>query len=172
MTVMYQQPRPMAKCDETSQFECRSREQTDWIRDHARLASTSGTAQVQVITPESSDEVVAYYAWCMSSIPKDKLLQRWRKGAGKYDQPVVLLARLATSRQHERRGLGTALLQDVLRRTANIASEIGCRGLLVHAESKDACEFYTRAVSAFEASPTGDLHLVLLMKDIKRTLNN
>ena len=172
MTVMYQQPRPMAKSDAISQFECRSREQTDWIRNHARLASTSGTAQVQVITPESSDKVVAYYAWCMSSIPKDKLLQRWRKGAGKYDQPVVLLARLATSRQHERRGLGTALLQDVLRRTANIASEIGCRGLLVHAESKDACDFYTRAVSAFEASPTGDLHLVLLMKDIKRTLNN
>ena len=172
MDIMYQQPRPMATSDVTSQFECRSREQTDWIRNHARLASTSGTAQVQVITPESSVEVVAYYAWCMSSIPKDKLLQRWRKGAGKYDQPVVLLARLATSRQHERRGLGTALLQDVLRRTANIASEIGCRGLLVHAESKDACDFYTRAVSAFEASPTGDLHLVLLMKDIKRTLNN
>ena len=172
MTVMYQQPRPLAKSDATSQFECRSREQTDWFRNHAHLASTAGTAQVQVITPASSDEVVAYYAWCMAGIPQDKLLQRWRKGAGKYDQPVGLLARLATSRQHERRGLGTALLQNALRRTANISLEIGCRGLLVHAESKDARDFYTRAVSAFEASPTGDLHLVLLMKDIKRTLNN
>ncbi len=65
ITLVYQQPRPMATSDGTSQFECRSREQTDWIRNHARLASTSGTAQVQVITPESSVEVVAYYAWCI-----------------------------------------------------------------------------------------------------------
>ena len=136
MTIMYQQPRPLAKSDAVSQFECRSGEQTDWIRHHALMASTSGTAKVQVITLVSSNEVVAYYAWCMSSIPKDKLLPRWRKGAGKYDQPVVLLARLGTSRHHERRGLGTVLLQEVLRRTADIASEIGCRGLLVHRRAK------------------------------------
>ena len=170
MTITYEQPRPLAKSDAISQFECRSSEQTDWIRHHARSASASGTAKVQVITPVGSTEVVAYYAWCMASIPKDKLLDRWRQGAGRYDQPVALLARLGTSKHHERRGLGSEMLQDVLWRTANIASEIGCRGLLVHAESQDACDFYTRAVPSFAASPTGKLHLVLLMKDIKRTL--
>ena len=170
MTIMYLLPRPLRRDDEVDQFKCRSAEQTEWIRHHARQAIASNTAQVQVITPEGSNEVVAYYAWCMSTIPKDKLLERWRKGAGKYDQPVALLARLGTSIHHERRGLGTEMLQDVLRRTVNIASEIGCRGLLVHAESQDACDFYTRAVPAFVPSPTGPLHLALLMKDIKKSL--
>lgn len=112
MTITYEQPRPLAQSDAISQFECRSSEQTDWIRHHARSASASGTAKVQVITPVGSNEVVAYYAWCMAGIPKDKLLDRWRQGAGRYDQPVALLARLGTSKHHERRGLGSEMLRD------------------------------------------------------------
>ena len=49
-------------------------------------------------------------------------------------------------------------------------SGIGGRGLLVHAETSQARDFYLRLVSEFEPSPTSDLHLFLLMKDIRRTL--
>ena len=170
MTITYEQPRPLGDGDHIKQFECRSAEQTVWIRRYARTAIASDTAQVQVITPAGSNEVVAYYAWCMSNIPKDKVLDRWLRGGGKNDQPVALLARLATSIDHERRGLGTEMLQDILKRTAHIRSHIGCRGLSVHAESQDAYDFYKKAVPSFAPSPTGELHLVLLMKDIKRTL--
>ena len=38
------------------------------------------------------------------------------------------------SQHHEHRGLGAALLQDMIARTAAVGREIGCRGLLVHAE--------------------------------------
>jgi hypothetical protein len=62
------------------------------------------------------------------------------------------------------------LIQDVLRRVAAISDEIGCRGLLVHAESDQARGFYRHLIPEFEQSPTDDLHLVLLLKDIKRTL--
>lgn len=58
----------------------------------------------------------------------------------------------------EGHGLGAGLLQDVIARTNALGSEIGCRGLLVHAETA-------------EASPTDPLHLFLLMKDIRRTLS-
>jgi hypothetical protein len=43
-------------------------------------------------------------------------------------------------------------------------------GLLVHAESDEARDFYLHLVPEFEQSPTDDLHLVLLMKDIQRSL--
>jgi len=39
----------------------------------------------------------------------------------------------------------------------------------VHAESAEAKEFYLHWLPEFEPSPTDDLHLVLLMKDICRT---
>jgi hypothetical protein len=40
----------------------------------------------------------------------------------------------------------------------------------VHAESAEARKFYLHLVPEFEASPTDEQHLVLLMKDIHRTL--
>jgi hypothetical protein len=51
-----------------------------------------------------------------------------------------------------------------------LSEVIGCRGLLVHAESERARDFYIHLVPGFERSPTDELHLVLLMKDVRRTL--
>lgn len=44
------------------------------------------------------------------------------------------------------------------------------RGLLVHAESAEAKKLYLHLVPEFEPSPTDELHLVLLLKDIRKTL--
>ena len=68
--------------------------------------------------------------------------------------------------------MGAALLQDVFARLVELSADIGCRGLLVHAESAEARAFYLHLVPEFEPSPTDPLHLVLLMKDIRRTLNH
>ena len=75
------------------------------------------------------------------------------------------------SRSSTGRGLGAGLLQDVIGRTHVLGSEIGCRGLLGHAETSEARSFYEHLVPEFEASPTDSLHLFLLMKDIRRTLS-
>lgn len=93
-----------------------------------------------------------------------------REGAGRYPQPVALLARLGVHVDHERRGLGAALLRDVILRVAALSDDIGCRGLLVHAGSETARGFYLHLIPEFERSPTDDLHLVLLLKDIERTI--
>ena len=95
---------------------------------------------------------------------------RARKGAGRYPQPVALLARLGVDIDHERVGLAAGMLQDIFARLTELSDDVGCRGLLVHAESADSRNFYIHLVPEFEPSPTDDLHLVLLMKDIRRTL--
>ena len=125
-----------------------------------------------VVTPPDSTEVVAYYAWCMAAVAVEAAPPRLRSGAGRYPQPVALLARLGVSQHHELRGLGTALLQDVIARTAAVGREIGCGGLLVHAETRQARDFYRHLIPEFEPSPTDELHLVLLMKDILRSLGS
>lgn len=114
--------------------------------------------------------VVAYYAWCMASITLADAPARAREGGGHYPQPVALLARLGVDHRHEGHGLGAGLLQDVIARTHAFGAEIACRGLLVHAETAEARDFYLHLVPEIEVSPTDELHLLLLMKDIRRTL--
>jgi GNAT superfamily N-acetyltransferase len=151
-------------------FACRSEEQTEWLCRHARQSSSSGTTRVLVVDPAGSKVVVAYYAWCMASVALADAPARARRGAGRYPQPVALLARLGVDVGHEGRGLGAGLLQDVIARTHALGEEIGCRGLLVHAETSEARDFYLHLVPEFEVSPSDELHLLLLMRDIRRTL--
>jgi hypothetical protein len=158
--------------DVIEDFECRSTEQTEWLRFHARQAHAAGTAKVLVVTPADGDAVVAYYAWSMASVSVEDAPARIRKGAGRYPQPVALLARLGVAIGHEGHGLGAGLVADVISRTAQLGAGIGCRGLLVHAETPQARDFYLHLIPEFEPSPTDDLHLFLLMKDILRTLRD
>lgn len=166
----YRSPRLLAPDDELNGFECRSVEQTEWLRHHARQAHAAGTARVLVVTEPDRTEVVAYYAWSMASVAIDDAPDRMRRGAGRYPQPVALLARLGVSVDREGQGIGAGLLVDVIARTAQLGTEIGCRGLIVHAETPEARDFYLHLVPEFEPSPTDDLHLVLLMKDILKTI--
>ncbi|MEO1003300.1 MAG: GNAT family N-acetyltransferase [Cyanobacteria bacterium J06638_7] len=171
MSATYRSPRLLAAADRLDGFECRSEEQTIWLRKHARQAhARGGTSRVFVVTEVGGCDVVAYYAWCMASIKAAEAPPRLRQGAGRYPQPVALLARLGVHQRHQARGLGAALLADVISRTAQIGTEVGCRGLLGHAESAAARAFYLHLIPEFEPSPTDPLHLVLLMKDILRTL--
>lgn len=170
MSATYRAPTLLGAGHEVDAFECRSEEQAEWLRRHARASVSTGTTRVLVVTPTDSNLVVAYYAWCMASIAASYTPPRMRKGAGRYPQPVALLARLGVDAAHEGRGLGAGLLQDVIARTLALGEGIGCRGLLVHAETPEAADFYRHLVPEFEASPTDELHLLLLMKDIRRTL--
>jgi GNAT superfamily N-acetyltransferase len=166
----YTAPVPLLRGHEVDEFLCASVEQTDWLRNHALQAHAMGTARVFVVTEVDSAAVVAYYAWRMSEIRAVDAPARLTKGAGRYPQSVVLLARLGVHVDHAGRGLGAGLLQDVLARTLVLVDQIGCRALLVHAEDGGARGFYTHLIPEFEQSPTDELHLVLLMKDIRKTL--
>jgi GNAT superfamily N-acetyltransferase len=170
VTQGYRPPRLLEPSDRLDAFECRSDEQTQWPRHHGRQTHATGTARVMVVTQPGRDDAVAFYAWCMASIHVADAPARLRKGAGRYPQPIALLARLGVDLGHEGRGLGAGLLADVIARTVELGEEIGCRGLLIHAESSDAREFYLHLIPNLSGSRTDELHLVLLMKDIRRTL--
>jgi GNAT superfamily N-acetyltransferase len=166
----YEPPVALGSEHVLEEFECRSAEQTSWLRRYARQSAAVGTTRVFVVTEPDDVRVVAYYAWCMAHVTSEAATPRVRKGAARYPQPVALLARLGVDARHEGQGLGAALLQDVFARLLELSDRIGCRGLLIHAETPQARDFYLHLVPEFESSPTNDLHLLLLMKDIRRTL--
>jgi GNAT superfamily N-acetyltransferase len=168
----YQSPVLLAARHQLAGCRCRSQEQTGWLVDVARQAHGTGTTRVFVVTELDQPPVVAYYAWCMASVAIADLPERLRRGGGRYPQPLALLARLGVDEGHEGEGLGAALLVDVITRVASLSDAIGCRGLLVHAESEEAQGFYEHLIPEFERSPTDPLHLLLLLKDIRRTLSS
>lgn len=166
----YRPPLPLGSHHQLDGFRCTSVEQTEWLRRHARQSLAASSTRVFVVTETDSDDVVAYYAWCMAQLTTDAAPERLRRGAGRYPQPVALLARLGVDSRHERRGLGAGLLKDVMVRFLAVAEEIGTRALLIHCESESAREFYTHLIPDLTPSPSDPLHLVLLAKDLRRTL--
>jgi GNAT superfamily N-acetyltransferase len=168
--ISYRPPERLARHHDVSDFECTSADQTDWLRNYAKMADQAGTSTVFVVTDDSGQSVVAYYAWCMASVNIESAPPRFRKGAGQYPQPVALLSRLGVDLRHEGHGLGSALMRDMFSRLIELSETIGCRGVLIHAESQRAKEWYLHVVPEFEPSPTDSLHLMLLMKDIRKTV--
>lgn len=169
MSGPYRPPHLLSRGDHLDGFTCRSTEQTNWLRRHARQSAAAGLTKVFVVSAGTAD-VVAYYAWCMAAVDVEDAPERLRRGAGRYPQPVALLARLGVDTDHERRGLGAALLADAIRRLIGLSDDIGCRGLLIHAEADEARDFYLHLIPELTPSPTDSLHLLLLMKDARRTL--
>jgi len=111
--------------------------------------------------------VVGYYSLAPGSVSRKEAIARASRSAPE-PIPIVLLARLAVDRQEQGQGLGPALLKDALQRAYAGAEIIGGRAVLVHAIDAEAAAFYRKY--GFEPSPGLDLHLMLLMKDLRATL--
>jgi len=93
---------------------------------------------------------------------------RVAKGLANHPVPVIVLTRLAVDRTEQGEGLGVAMLKDGLVRIAAAADIVGARAVLVHAIDAKAAAFYRNF--DFVPCPDNDLHLMLLMKDLRMGL--
>lgn len=76
--------------------------------------------------------------------------------------PMAIIGRLAIDKGWQGKGLGAAMLQDAVLRTAQAASILGIRGVLVHAISDQARAFHEHY--GFQAANTAPMALVLSIK--------
>ena len=83
--------------------------------------------------------------------------------------PVAVLARLAVDRDWQGRGIGRALFRDAARRVAHAAEAIGIRGIVVHAISEEAENFYLAL--GFDASPREPMMLMVTLADVHAALS-
>lgn len=141
-----------------------------WLREHALQAHRSDSVRVYVACELGTKRVAGYYALAAGSVAHDSVSARIARGLGRYPIPVVVLTRLGVDKIQQGRGLGRSLVQDALLQTAAVAERAGVRALLIHAETPEAAAFYGRFSPAFEESPTDPLHLVLLVKDLRRAI--
>lgn len=139
----------------------------EFLKRFALESQKARSARTFVI--HRNHRVVGYYSLSAASVAREEASGRAAKGQPARPIPAILLARLAIDKSEQGRGLGKALLKDALLRSFGAANEIGARVVLVHAIDADAKKFYKQF--GFEDSPVNDLHLMLLMKDLEKSLS-
>ena len=166
----FRRPEPISDEHEVGDFDSGSPAQTMWLRQHGLQAHRSESVRVYVVCGLGTKRVAGYYALAAGSVAHESVPPRIARGLGRYPIPVVVLTRLGVDRTEQGQGLGRSLVHDALLQTLAVAERVGVRALLIHAETPEAAAFYRRISPAFEESPTDPLHLILLMKDLRRAI--
>jgi GNAT superfamily N-acetyltransferase len=161
------QAEPLARSHDLSNFDCGAHTSlSDWLKRFAWVNQQNETSRTYVV--RRAGRVVAYYSIATGSARREDAPIRVAKGLAHHPVPVILLTRLAVDEAEQGAGLGKAMLKDALIRIAAAADIVGARAVLVHAIDAEAATFYRHY--GFEPSPTNDLHLMLLMKDLRAGL--
>ncbi len=151
---------------EVGEFDCGKAPLNDFLIKYALQNQSSGGARSYVLVGEI--RVIGYYSLAPASVAPEDAPPRVTKGQGRYPVPVILMARFAVDQSEQGKGYGKALFRDALRRALAGSEAIGGRAHLVHAKDEEARAFYLRF--GMEASPTNPMHLLLLFKDIRQSL--
>jgi len=162
----YTPVRKLAATDQVDGFDCGQAALNQFLQRYALVNPKANSAQTYVCC--QGDVVVGFYSLVVGSADPQAAPSRVMKGLARHPVPVMILARLAVDKQHQRKSLGKALLKDALLRTAQAADIAGIRSLLVHAKDDIAQRWYESW--EFEPSPTDPYHLFLMLKDLKNLL--
>lgn len=155
----------ITKLHDLSRFDCGTHESLNlWLKKYALQNQVNDSARTYVV--HRGNIVIGYYAISAGSISKEHATGRAAHGLANHPIPITLLGRLAVHKEDQGSGLGRALLKDALLRIERAADILGIRAVLVHAIDQQAREFYERF--DFDPCPGDELHLMLLMKDLRR----
>ncbi len=158
----------LSKHHDLEHFDCGSHESLNsWLKKYALQSESNNSACTYVLHRQNI--VVGYYAISAGSIMREQATLRAAQRQSSHPVPVSLIGRLAIDTKEQGRKLGSALLKDALIRIDRAAEIIGIRAVLVHAIDESARNFYERF--DFERCPGHDLHLMLLMKDLRKSLS-
>jgi GNAT superfamily N-acetyltransferase len=145
-------------------FDCGQEALNTWLRKYAHQNQGAGAAQTYVGLADGV--VIGYYSLTVGQIEFCDAPERLQKGLARHPVPIMLLARLTVHRDWQKQGVGRALLLDAVLRTMQAADIAGVRALAVHAKDDNARRYYEQF--DFVASPADPLHLVALLKDIRK----
>jgi GNAT superfamily N-acetyltransferase len=160
---------PLAKHYVVTKFDCGLHPSLNlWLQRYALQNQSNDSARTYVV--HRANLVAGYYAISAGSVAREHATLRTAKGQANHPIPVSLIGRLAIDKQERGAGLGSALLKDALLRIEAASDILGIRAVLVHAIDPTAAAFYERF--DFERCPGDELHLMLLMKDLRKQLKS
>jgi GNAT superfamily N-acetyltransferase len=155
-------PEPLTSSHSSVDFSCGIASLDEWLKRRALTNQNSGATRTFVTCID--DRVVGYYALAAGSINVRSALGKFRRNMPD-PIPVVILARLAIDTSYQGRGLGRALFRDAALRVIQAADPIGIRGIIVHAISAEAKDFYVAL--GFDVSPLEPMTLMITLNDLR-----
>jgi predicted N-acetyltransferase YhbS len=158
-------PEPLGANHDVNAFGLGVESLDRWLKHRALKNQATGASRTFVACEER--RVLAYYALASSAITLDTASGRFRRNMPD-PIPVVVLGRLAVDQSRQGQGWGRALVRDAGLRVIQAADTIGIRGMIVHALSADAKDFYQRV--GFEPSPHDPMMLMVTLADLKASL--
>jgi GNAT superfamily N-acetyltransferase len=164
--VALSRPEPLAGHHNLENFSSGEITLDDWLRRRARANQISGASRTYVVSDEN--RVVGYYALASGAVTADLVPGRFRRNMPD-PIPVAILGRLAVDRAWQKRSLGRGLFRDAAARVVQAGETIGIRGMLVHAISEQARNFYLAL--GFEECPGQPLMLVVTLADLRTLLS-
>lgn len=138
----------------------------NWLTDRALKNQKENASRTYVVSENKN--VIAYYSLATGSIMSEEAISKFKRNMPN-PIPVIILARLAVDKNYQGKGFGRYLVKDASIRVAQAADLVGVRGLIVHAISEDAKEFYKSV--GFNDSPLNPMTLMITLKDLKATFN-
>lgn len=135
-----------------------------WLVKHARQAQASDSATTYVAC--EAGRVVGFVSLASASVMPADMSARLKKGiSANLPAPAQLLARLATARDHERRGIATSLMLYAMEVVLEIRQRSAVRALIVNPLDAEAAAFYRKF--DFEELPgVAPPSMYLLTKDV------
>jgi predicted N-acetyltransferase YhbS len=161
-------PQPLSENHVTENFDCGNEFLNEWLKKFALINSRANTAKTFVVCDHH--KAIGYYSLAMGSVDYELSTSRIKKGLARHPIPVVVLARLAVDLDYQKKRIGVSLLKDAFLRTLLISEHIGARAVFVNAKDDNARKFYER--HGFKPMPSDTLKLLILIKDIKYTLES
>lgn len=162
---MLSAPQPLAEWHRLSGFDSGEPTLDDWLKRRAARNQANGSSRTYVVC--EGDTVIGYYCLAAGAVGHGgapSTLKRNRPDP----IPVLVLGRLAIHKDHHQKGIGTALLNDAIRRAIQAASIAGVAALLVHAISEQARRFYLSR--GFIESPLQPMTLCLMLATAEKAL--
>jgi GNAT superfamily N-acetyltransferase len=159
-------PWPLSTEHEYEDFHSGELSLDSWLVRRAYPNQISGASRTFVIC-DKGQHVIGYYSLSAASISHALATSSVRRNMPE-PVPMLLLGRLAVAVNWHGKGMGSGLLKDAVLRTFQVSRDIGIRGMLVHAVSDAAKQFYLRW--DFVESPVDPLTLMARLTDLERTL--
>lgn len=157
MNLALSAPQPLAPTHLLNDFECGEHTLDDWLKRRAMSNQLSGASRTFVVVDESG-RVWGYYVMAAGAISHQLATSAIRRNMPD-PVPVMVLGRLAVDRRAQGIKLGTAMLQDAVKRALVVSQNTGVRALLVHALNDRAKQFYEHY--GFQESPQHTMTLML-----------
>ena len=162
---MLSAPQPLAAHHQLAGFLCGEPALDDWLKRRAARNQVNGSSRTYVVC--EGDAVVGYYCLAAGAVGHAEAPSSLKRNRPD-PVPVLVLGRLAIHQDHHQKGIGTALLNDAIRRALQTAEIAGVTALLVHAISEQARRFYLSR--GFILSPIKPMTLCLMLATVEQAL--